>query len=134
MIAWTLLGLHMSGSVFLQLFCGFYFSLVLPFSVFTPWQSLVLHGLLELCKTTGSWGEKNRGIENYVTGFSGEPEQTGSRMQGTGADGSSEFGLNSGKAALSISDCLFCMCAWQIGKLLFLRLALCFLMDFQQEK
>lgn len=48
-------------------------------------------------------GKKKRGIENYATGFSGEPEQTGSRMQGTGADGSFEFGLNSGKAVLSVS-------------------------------
>lgn len=118
MIDWTLLGLCMWGSVFLSLFRGFYFSLVLPFSVFTPWQSLVLHVLFELCKTTGSWG-KERGIENYATGFSGEPEQTGSRVQGTGIDGSFEFGLSSGKAVLSVSDCLFCMCTWQIGKLLF---------------
>lgn len=63
--------------------------------------------------------EKERGIENYATGFSGGPEQTGSRVQGTGTDGSFELGLNSGKAVLSVSDCLFCMCAWQTGKLLF---------------
>lgn len=79
------------------------------------------------------WGKK-RGIGNYATGFSGGPEQTGSRVQGTGTEGSFEFGLNSGKALLSVSDHPFCMCAWQAGKWLFLREALCFLMDFQQEK
>lgn len=41
------------------------------------------------------------------------------RELGLRTDGSFEFGLNSGKAVLSVSDCLFCMCAWQMGKVLF---------------
>lgn len=103
---------------FFNCFVDFIFHLSF-LSQFSPYGKAWFFMFYLKCAKQLEVGGKKRGIENYATGFSGGPEQTGSRVWETGTDGSFEFGLNSGKAVPSISDRFFCMCAWQIVKWLF---------------